>query len=76
MKRRSHSAAFRRQVAEEFINGEALHALSRQHDISRQLMRTWVSKFEAGALDDDVQAADLLQEHEAKIAGLERMVGR
>jgi hypothetical protein len=33
-------------------------------------------KFEAGALDDDVQAADLLQEYEAKIAALERMVGR
>lgn len=28
------------------------------------------------ALDDDVQAADLLQEYEAKIAALERMVGR
>jgi branched-chain amino acid transport system ATP-binding protein len=27
-------------------------------------------------LDDDVQAADLLQEYEAKIAALERMVGR
>jgi transposase len=35
-----------------------------------------VSKYEAGALDDDVQAADLLQEYEAKIAALERMVGR
>jgi phage host-nuclease inhibitor protein Gam len=28
------------------------------------------------ALDEDVQAADLLQEYEAKIAALERMVGR
>ncbi len=75
-KHRSHSAAFKRQVAEEFIAGETLHALSKRHDISRQLIRIWVSKFEAGALDDDVQAADLLQEYEAKIAALERMVGR
>src|SRR6202046_304487 len=75
-KHRTHSAAFKRQVAEEFIAGEALHALSKRHDISRQLIRIWVSKFEAGALDDDVQAADLLQEYEAKIAALERMVGR
>ena len=37
---------------------------------------TSLGKFEAGALDDDVQAADLLQEYEAKIAALERMVGR
>ena len=35
-----------------------------------------MGKFEAGALDDDVQAADLIQEYEAKIAALERMVGR
>jgi hypothetical protein len=28
------------------------------------------------ALDEDAQAADLLQEYEAKIAALERMVGR
>ncbi len=73
---RSHSAAFKRQVAEEFIAGETLHTLSKRHDISRQLVRIWVSKFEAGALDDDVQAADLLQEYEAKIAALEQMVGR
>src|SRR5438270_14097028 len=74
-KHRSHSAAFKRQVAEEFIAGETLHALSKRHDISRQLIRIWVGKFEAGGLDDDVQAADLIQEYEAKIAALERMVG-
>ena len=76
MKHRSHSAAFKRQVAEEFIAGETLHALAQRHDVSRQLIRIWVGKFEAGALDGDVQAADLLQEYEAKIAALERMVGR
>src|ERR1700712_426112 len=75
-KHRSHSAAFKRQVAQEFIAGETLHGLSKRHDISRQLIRIWVGKFESGALDEDVQAADLLQEYEAKIAALERMVGR
>jgi transposase len=34
-----------------------------------------VRKFEAGAFDDNARAADLLQD-EAKIAALERMVGR
>ena len=72
---RSYSAAFKRQVAEEFIAGGTLHALSKQHDISRQFIRIWVGKFEAYALNDDVRAADLIQEYEAKIAGLERMVG-
>jgi len=52
-KHRSQIAAFKRQVAEEFIGGETLHALAARHDISRQLVRIWVGKFEAGALDDD-----------------------
>ncbi len=68
---RSHSAVFKRQVAAESIAGETLHVLSKRHDISRQLIRIWVGKFEAGALDDDMQAADLVQEYEAKIAALE-----
>jgi transposase-like protein len=75
-KQRSHSVEFKRQVAQEFIAGETLHGLSRRHDISRQLIRVWVQKYEAGALDEDAEAADLIQEYEAKIAALERMVGR
>jgi hypothetical protein len=57
-------------------SGETLHALSQRHDISRELIRIRVGKFEAGALDDNVQAAELLQEYQARIAALERMVGR
>ncbi len=30
-KHRSHSAAFKRQVAQEFIAGETLHGLSKRH---------------------------------------------
>ena len=75
-KHRSHSIEFKRQVAQEFIAGETLHALSSRHDVSRNLIRIWVRKFEAGAFDDDARAADLLQDYEAKIAALERMVGR
>jgi transposase-like protein len=59
-----------------FVTGESVYALSKRHDISRQLIRVWVERYEAGALDEDAQAADLLQEYEAKIAALERMVGR
>ena len=64
-KRRSHSVEFKRQVA-----------LAKRHDISRNLIRIWVARYEAGAFDEDTQAADLLQEYEAKIAALERLVGR
>jgi hypothetical protein len=42
----------------------------------RLLIRIWVGKFESGALDDYVQAADLMQEYEVTSAALERMVGR
>jgi transposase len=60
-KHRSHSVAFKRQVAQEFIGGETLHGLSKRHDISRQLIRIWVSKYEAGALDDGAVPIDLLR---------------
>ena len=73
---RSYSIEFKRQVAQEFIAGETLHGLAKRHDISRNLIRVWVAKYEAGAFDEDAQAADLLQTYEAKIAALERMVGR
>jgi transposase-like protein len=63
-------------VAQEFVAGETLHGLAKRHDISRNLIRVWVARFEAGAFDEDARAADLIQEYEAKIAALERMVGR
>jgi transposase len=73
---RSHSIEFKRQIAQEFIAGETLHGLAKRHDISRNLIRIWVNKLETGAFDEDARAADLLQQYEAKIAALERMVGR
>jgi hypothetical protein len=36
-RQRSHSIEFKRQVAQEFIAGESLYALSKRHDISRRL---------------------------------------
>ena len=75
-KHRSHSIAFKRQVAQEFIAGETLHALAKRHDLSRSLVRIWVQKYEVGAFHEDATAADLLQEYEARIASLERLVGK
>ena len=45
---------------------ESLHGLSRRHDVSRNLIRVRVAKLEAGTYDEDAEAADLLQEYEAK----------
>jgi transposase len=75
-KHRSHSIEFKQQVAQEFLGGETLHGLAKRHDISRNLIRVWVEKYEAGALDDDARTADLVQAYEARIAALERLVGK
>ena len=47
----SHSTDFKRQVVAEYHAGETLHALGRRHDLSRNLIRIWVEKAEAGSLD-------------------------
>lgn len=73
---RSHSIEFKRQVAQEFLAGETLHGLVKRHDISRHLIRVWVQKYETGAFDDGATAADMIQEYEARIAALERLVGK
>ena len=70
---RTHSIAFKRQVVQEYLAGETLHGLARRHDLSRTLVRVWVDKYEAGAFDEDAEAADTIQEYEARIAALERL---
>ena len=75
-KYRAHSIESKRQVAREYLAGETLHGLAMRHDISRNLICVWVTKYEAGAFDDDATAADVIQAYEARIAALERLVGR
>src|SRR5580692_11224581 len=71
-RQRSHSIAFKRQVAQEFIAGESLYALSKRHDISRQLIRVWVEKYEACALDEDRGGPGCLNRFSASISGARR----
>ena len=75
-KHRTHSTEFKRQVVQEFLAGETLHGLAKRHDICRNLIRIWVQKYEVGDFNEDAAAADLLQQYEARIAALERLVGR
>ena len=49
-KHRSYPIEFKRQVAQEYLAGETLHGLAKRHEISRNLVRIWVAKYEAGAL--------------------------
>src|SRR3981189_1127450 len=68
-KHRTHSVEFKRQVSQEYLSGETLHGLSKRHNVSRNLIRIWVDKLQAGA-------ADRLEAYEARIAALERLVGK
>ena len=49
---RSHSVAFKRQVAKEFLAYETLDGLAKRHDLCRDLIRVWVAKCGAGAFED------------------------
>lgn len=75
-RQRGHSVEFKRQVAQEYLAGETLHGLAKRHDISRNLIRIWVAKDEAGSFDNDAAAAGVVQAQEARIAALERLAGK
>jgi len=73
---RGHSIEFQAPVVAKYTAGETLHALDKRHGISRNLIRIWITTAEAGAPDDEAEAADLLSEFAATIAALGPLVGR
>ena len=75
-KHRSYAIEFKRQVAQEYLAGETFHGLAKRHGVSRNLVRIWAAKAEVGEFDDDLAAASILQEYEARIGALERLVGK
>ena len=73
---RTYTIEFKRRVAEEHLGGASLTELARRHDISRELLRTWVKKCEAGEFAGGGPTKVDRRACEAKIAGLERKVGQ
>ncbi len=73
---RTYTVEFKRRVAEEHLGGVSLNELARRHDISRELLRTWVKKYEAGEFAGDGPVRPDRRADEAKSAGLERKVGQ
>jgi transposase len=76
-KHRTHSIEFKRQIARDVIARDAVSA----GESTKRLARIERSSFKLPHPDSDevtseAQAADLFQDYEAKIAALERMVGR
>ena len=48
----SFGSEFKRQIAKDFLDGRAgLHELARRHSLSRNLLRLWIHKYEAGERD-------------------------
>ena len=73
---RTYTVEFKRQLVEEHLGGVSLNQLARRHDISRELLRTWAKKYEAGDLAGGRPTTPDRRTYEAKIAGLERKVGQ
>ena len=74
---RTYTIEFKRRVAEEHLSGGVgLSELARRHDISRELLRTWVRKHEAGEFAGDGPGRPDRRADEAKLAGLECKVGQ
>src|ERR671927_432783 len=74
---RTYTVEFERQLAEEHLDGgTSLNQLARRHDISRELLRTRVRKYEAGDLAGGRPTTPDRRAYEAQIAGLERKVGQ
>ena len=73
---RTYTIEFKRQLVEEHLGGVSLTELARRHDISRELLRTWVKRYEAGDLAGGRPTTPDRRAYEAKIAGLERKVGQ
>lgn len=74
---RSFSSEFKRQISREFLEGRAgMHELARRYSISRNLIRLWIRKYEAGEFTDELAESVRIAEYERKIAELERKVGQ
>ena len=75
-KHRTHGMACKRQIVQEYLVGP-LHGLARRHDLSRTLIRiSGSTSARPGPYDEDAAAAIAIQAFEARIAALERLVGK
>jgi len=74
---RSFGSEFKRQISRDFLEGRAgMHELARRYSISRNLIRLWIRKDEAGEFTDELAEAVRIAEYERQIAELERKVGQ
>jgi len=74
---RRHSTAFKLELIRAYLNGEGSYkSIANKHDISHALLMTWVEKYQSGDLTEEIHDAEMVKEHEATIAALERKIGQ
>ena len=74
---RRHSTAFKLELVRAYLNGEGSYkSIANKHDISHALLMTWVEKYQAGDLSEEIHDAEKVREYEATIAALERKIGQ
>jgi len=75
--RRQFSIEFKRQVVEEYLNGERSQAEQcRRFELSANLVRDWIDKYQAGAFEGRHTQTAHERALESRIAALERKVGQ
>jgi transposase-like protein len=74
---RRHSGEFKHQLCADIRGGKiGRREAMRTHGLSATLLQLWLSHYDRGDLNEEVAAASVVAENEAKIAALERKVGQ
>lgn len=71
-KHRVYSLSFKRQVAQEYLDGGTLSGVANRHEVDRSLVRNWARKYEDGMLTSDAPLAGLVRDYEKRIASMAR----
>jgi transposase-like protein len=75
--RRKFTPQFKSQVVLQLLSGErSMAELCREHQLTAQMIGSWKQQFLAGATQAFENETSRNQEEQARIAELERMVGK
>jgi transposase len=74
---RRHSGDFKLQLCTDIRAGKVgRREAMRAHGLSANLLQMWLTLYDQGSLNEEIAAASVVAEYEAKIAALERKVGQ
>ena len=74
---RRHAPQFKLQLCQDIRSGAlGRRDAQKKYSLSANLLQTWLSQYDRGELNGEEVEACVLVDYEAKIAALERLVGR